>query len=83
MSCLPTVLLASSPSSSKSRAARFFAFLLCEVKISVFVFEGRGRPADVGLEEEVVVRRLESVDVKARLVDEEISLGVFLGLRIP
>jgi hypothetical protein len=53
------------------------------VRISVFVFEGRGRPADVGLEEEVLERRLESVDVKARLVDEEISLGVFLGLRIP
>ena len=53
------------------------------MKISVFVFEGRGRPADVRLEEEVVESRLESVDVKARLVDEEISLGVFLGLRIP
>lgn len=28
-------------------------------------------------------RRLERVDVKARLVEEEISLGVFLGFRIP
>ena len=53
------------------------------MKISAFVFEGRGRPADVGLEEEVVERRLDRVEVKARLVDEEISLGVFLGLRIP
>lgn len=28
-------------------------------------------------------RRLDSVDVKVRLVEEDISLGAFLGLRIP
>ncbi len=52
--------------------------------MSDLLFEGLARPAvvrDVELDE--VERRLERVDVKARLVDEEISLTVFLGLRIP
>jgi hypothetical protein len=63
----------SSSSSSKSLAARFLAFLLCEVKMSPFVFEGRERPVVVR-EEVDVVSREESVEVKAREVEEEISL---------
>jgi len=70
------------PSSSRSLAARFFVFLLCAVKMSGLFLEGRGRPGFWAVLLGVEIRE-ESVDVKARLVDEEISLGVFLGLRIP
>jgi len=47
--------------------------------MSVFDLEGRGR-ADVVRDVELdVERRDERVDVKARDVDEESSLGVFFG----
>ena len=69
------------PSTSRSLAARFLVFLLWVAKMSDLFFEGRGRPRCWVVEE--VERRLERVDVKARLVEEEISLGVYLGLRIP
>jgi len=49
------------------------------VKISPFIFEGRGRAAVVREMEVVVERREESVDVKAREVEEESSLGVVFG----
>ena len=43
--------------------------------------EGRGRAALVeGVEE---VRREERVEVKAREVEEDSSLGMFFGLRVP
>jgi hypothetical protein len=57
-------------------------FLLWEVKMSFLEdFEGRGRPVVVllgGAES-----RLERLEEKAREVEEEISLGVFFGLRAP
>jgi len=43
--------------------------------------EGRGRP-DVGAVEGLESRE-ERVEVKAIEVEEEISLGVFFGLRMP
>jgi hypothetical protein len=46
---------------------------LCEVKISSFCLEGRGRPGFVALVVEEA-RREESVDVKAREVEVDISL---------
>ena len=56
--------------------------MLCEVKISDFDFEGRGRPAVVR-EEFDVVSSEESVEEKAREVLDESSLTCDLGLRIP
>ena len=50
--------------------------------MSDLFFEGRGRPA-VGGALALFERRLESVEEKARLVEEEIAFAVFLGLRIP
>lgn len=49
------------------------------MKISFLFLEGRGLPF-VRLLEEEEERREVSVDVKARLVEEDSSLGVFLGL---
>ena len=44
-------------------------------------FEGRGRP--VVVEGVDVERREERVEVKAKEVEEESSLGVVFGLRVP
>lgn len=51
------------------------------MKISDFLVEGRGRP--VLVEEVLVERREASVDVKERVVEEEISRVLVLGLRMP
>ena len=50
--------------------------------MSGFDFEGLGRPA-VGGSLGALERRPEIVLAKARLVDDEISLAVFLGFRMP
>ncbi len=83
MSCRP-LWERMSKSSSRSRRARFLLFLLWAVNRSG-LDEGRVRPLDVReveLEDEDA-RREESCEVKARVVDEEISLVVDLGLRTP
>jgi len=49
--------------------------------MSGFDLEGRGRPAALGGGGADI--RLESVDAKARLEEEEVSTGVFLGARVP
>ena len=55
---------------------------LWNVKISSLFFEGRGRPREVGEVEEdwEVARSEERVDVKARLVEDDISLDLDFGL---
>lgn len=71
-------------SDSRSFRARFLEFLLCAVKRSDLFEEGRTRPRVLllllGSDEE---RREESCEVNARVVEEEISLLAFLGLRTP
>lgn len=64
-----------------SLSARFLLPLLCEANISDFLVEVRGRPAVVA--EELVERREDRVDVKERVVEEDISWALFLGLRMP
>ena len=49
--------------------------------MSGFDLDGRGRPAVRG--GGGAESRLESVDVKARLEEEEVSTGLFLGARVP
>jgi deoxyadenosine/deoxycytidine kinase len=57
-------------------------FLLWEVKMSFLEdLEGRGRPVVVLLG--AVESKLERLEEKAREVEEEISFGVFFGLRMP
>ena len=48
--------------------------------MSSFVFEGRGRPGFVVELEALWERREESVDVKARLVEEDISFSLGFDL---
>jgi hypothetical protein len=71
-----------SASSSRSRRARFLLFLLWVVNRSGLE-EGRARPLVVRKLELDDARREESWDVKARVVEEEISFVVDLGLRMP
>lgn len=64
-------------SGSRSRRARLLEFLLCVVKRFGFEAEGRGRPLvrdEEELELELLERRELSVEVKASVVEEEISL---------
>ena len=81
MSCLPVLLLPllSSSSSSRSFAARFLLFLLCALKISALLLEGRGRPGAVDVDEGLVRRELR-VEVNAKEEEVDISLGIALGL---
>lgn len=51
------------------------------MNISGFLDEGRGRP--VVVVEGLVERSEERVDVKERVVEEEISWALFLGFRMP
>jgi hypothetical protein len=57
--------------------------LLCVEKISGFVEGGRGRPLEVRVLDVVEERSEESFDVKASVVEEDISFLAVLGLRIP
>jgi len=57
-------------------------FLLCAVNRSG-LDEGRVRPLDVRELEVEDAKRDESWEVKARVVEEEISLVIDLGLRMP
>jgi hypothetical protein len=57
-------------------------FLLWAVKRSGFE-EGRARPLDVRELEVEDARREDSWEVKARVVEEEISFVVDLGFRMP
>jgi hypothetical protein len=69
-------------SSSRSRRARFLLFLLWAVKRSGLE-EGRARPPDVRELEVEDAKREDSWEVKARVVEEEISFVVDLGFRMP
>jgi hypothetical protein len=75
-------------SSSRSLAARFFTFLLCEAKMSSFFGRGRDEEGRLGLAESLGPWWISdwSCEVKARVFDEDISRDdfcFFVGLGAP
>ena len=58
-------------------------FLLCVVKTSSLVEEGRGRPLEVRVLVVEGARRVESCEVNDRVVEEDISFLAVLALLMP